>query len=84
MSSSSYNVMETGFPNLNRPTPQRWFAAVVFTALLGTAHAEDAPTAKVPFVGSPGIGGADPGPWPVPEGAPKVLPSPPFRIEDLV
>ena len=35
-------------------------------------------------MGCPGIGGADPEPWPVPKGAPKVLPSattvPPARI----
>jgi hypothetical protein len=72
-----YGVVRRGLPNLNRPTLQRWLATVVFAALLGTAHAEDVPTAKVAFVGCPGIGGADPGPWPVPKGAPKVLPSPP-------
>ena len=75
--------MGTGW-NLNRPTLQRWFAAAVFAALLGTVHAENAQIAQVPFVGCPGIGGADPGPWPVPKGAPKVLPSattvPPARI----
>jgi hypothetical protein len=62
---------------MNRQTRQRWFAAAAFVALLGTGHAEDAPTAQVPFVGCPGIGGADPQLWPVPKGAPKVLPSPP-------
>jgi hypothetical protein len=60
---------------MNCQTRQRWFAAAAFVVLLGTAHAENAPTAQVPFVGCPGIGGPDPGPWPVPKGAPKVLPS---------
>jgi len=60
---------------MNCQTRHRWFAAAAFVAFLGTAHAENARTAQVPFVGCPGIGGADPGPWPVPKGAPKVLPS---------
>ena len=65
--------------NMNCRIRQRWCAAAAFMALLGTAHAERAPTiARVPFVGCPGVGGADPGPWPVPTGkAPKVLPSQP-------
>jgi hypothetical protein len=64
--------------NMNCRIRQRWCAAAAFMALLGTVHAEKAPiAAQVPFVGCPGIGGADPGPWPVPTDAPKVLPSQP-------
>lgn len=67
----------TDSSNMNCLTRQRWFAAAAVAALLATAHAENTPTAQVPFVGCPGIGGPDPGPWPVPKGAPRVLPSPP-------
>jgi len=62
---------------MNHWTHRRWFAAAALVALLGTAHAQNAPAARVPFVGCPGIGGPDPGPWPVPMRASKVLPSQP-------
>jgi hypothetical protein len=54
----------------------QWFAVAALATLIGIAHAQNVPTAQVPFVGCPGIGGVDPGPWPVPKGAPKALPSP--------
>lgn len=63
---------------MNCQTRQRWLATAAFIALLGTAHAENVSAAQVPFVGCPGIGGADPGPWPTPHGAPKSLPSQPI------
>lgn len=56
---------------------RRWLAVATSIALLGTANAENTPIAQVPFVGCPGIGGAEPGAWPVPKGDPKILPSRP-------
>ena len=59
------------------PIHQRWLIAIASIALLGSAHAGIAPTAQVPFVGCPAIGGADAEPRAVPLGAPKSLPNQP-------
>ena len=55
----------------------RWLAAIAFIALLGTAHAGNSPTAQVPFVGCPAIGGADSERSAIPHDAPKSLSSQP-------